>query len=288
VSINKYKVSSDEKFKLSKYETTLGKVPVFPKESWLDVLEENRERIKALHSKLYADSRAGLLVLFQGMDGGGKDSAIKHVIGVNPQGVIVSSFKQPSKEELAHDYLWRYAKALPERGTMGIFNRSYYEDVLVVRVHELYKNLNILDRCKGDDTISKRYKHIRDFEEYLWDNAIVTVKIFLNLSKDEQRKRFIKRIDREDRNWKFSDSDLRERGFWNAYRDAFEQAIAQTSSAHNPWWVVPADDKKYARAVISQIIMEQLQAINPVYPVVSDEQKRLLQESRKALMDCKV
>jgi len=288
VSINKYKVSSDEKFKLSKYETTPGKVPVFPKESWLDVLGENRERIKALHSKLYADGRAGLLVLFQGMDGGGKDSAIKHVIGVNPQGVIVSSFKQPSKEELAHDYLWRYAKALPERGTMGIFNRSYYEDVLVVRVHELYKNLNILDRCKGDDTISRRYKHIRDFEEYLWDNAIVTVKIFLNLSKDEQRKRFIKRIDREDRNWKFSDSDLRERGFWNAYRDAFEQAIAQTSSANNPWWVVPADDKKYARAVISQIIMEQLQAINPVYPVVSDEQKRLLQESRKALMDSKV
>jgi len=288
MSVEKYRVSSGDKFKLKKYETAPGDTPVFAKDSWLQVLEENREKIRASQSKLYADGRAGVLILFQGMDGGGKDSAIKHVIGVNPQGVMVSSFKQPSRKELAHDYLWRYAKAVPERGMIGIFNRSYYEEVLVVKVHGLYKNLNILERCKNDDAIAKRYKHIRDFEEYLWDTGIITVKIFLNLSKDEQRKRLIKRIDREDKNWKFSDGDLKERGFWDEYRDAFEQAIAQTSSESAPWWVVPADDKKYARAVISRIIAERLREINPAYPKVSDAQKELLQESKKLLVDCKV
>jgi len=288
MSIKKYKVTSGKGFELKAFETKPGDSPVFAKDEWLEVLEANKLELRALQSKLYADGRAGVLILFQGMDGGGKDSAIKHVIGVNPQGVQVSSFKQPSKKELAHDYLWRYARELPERGMIGIFNRSYYEDVLVVKVHELYKNLNILDRCKGNDTIAKRYKHLRDFEAYLWDNGIITIKIFLNLSKDEQRKRFIKRIDREDKNWKFSDSDLKERGFWYDYRRAFEEAIIETSTKANPWWVVPADNKKYARAVISQIIKEQLEAIEPMYPIVSDEQKTMLQESRVLLVDCKV
>jgi len=288
MSVKKYKVTTGKDFELKKYETGPGEAPIFAKSDWLGILETNKEELRALQSKLYADGRAGVLILFQGMDGGGKDSAIKHVIGVNPQGVKVNSFKQPTKKELSHDYLWRYARELPERGMIGIFNRSYYEDVLVVKVHELYKNLNILERCKGDKTIEKRYKHLRDFEAYLWDNGILTIKIFLNLSKDEQRKRFIKRIDREDKNWKFSDSDLKERGFWYDYRKAFEEAIKETSTKQNPWWVVPADNKKYARAVISQIIMEQLAAIEPMYPVVSEEQKQMLQESRALLVDCKV
>ena len=288
MDISKYKVTSGEGFKLEDFQTKPGKDSLWGKSERIEVLERNKQEIRSYQSKLYADGRAGVLILFQGMDGGGKDSAIQNVIGVKPQGVVVNSFKEPSKKELSHDYLWRYARALPERGMMGVFNRSYYEDVLIVRVHELYKNLNILDRCKDAHTIDRRYRHIRNFEEYLWDNGILTVKIFLNLSKDEQRRRFIGRIDREDKNWKFSDSDLKERGFWYAYRDAFEAAIAKTSTEENPWWIVPADNKKYARALISQLILEKMKEINPVYPAVSEDQKKMLRESRKLLENCQI
>jgi len=283
MSIDKYKIADNKQFKLENYSTNPGKEPLYTKEERKEVLERNKEEIRAYQDKLYADGRAGLLIIFQGIDGGGKDSAIRDVIGVNPQGVMVHSFKQPSSMELRHDYLWRAVKVLPERGMIAVFNRSYYEDVLVVKVHELYKNLNILDRCKDDDTITRRYRQIRNFEDYLWENGIITVKIFLNLSKDEQCKRFLKRIDREDKNWKFSDSDLKERGHWEDYQEAFEQSIAETATVRNPWWIVPADNKKYTHAVISEIILNALKEIDPHYPVVTEEQKYILKQSREIL-----
>jgi PPK2 family polyphosphate:nucleotide phosphotransferase len=273
-----YKVTGEQGFKLSNFDTK--PTEKMKKSELVDTLEANKEAMRVLQSKLYADGKAGLLVVFQGMDGAGKDGAIRHVVGVNPQGVNVYSFKQPSRQELAHDYLWRVMPCMPERGMISVFNRSYYEDVLVVKVHQLYKNLNILERCKGEDTIKKRYKHISNMEEYLWDNGIITAKIFLHLSKDEQKRRFLERIDREDKNWKFTSSDLKEREYWKNYQDAFESAIAHTSTKHNPWWVVPADNKAYARVVTSQILLDAMEGINPKYPVVSEQHKEMLKESR--------
>ncbi|MCL2665046.1 MAG: polyphosphate kinase 2 family protein [Defluviitaleaceae bacterium] len=284
MSINKYKVTSGKNFKLENYETVPGGSPVFDKTNRAEVLIRNRDEIRALQSRLYADGKAALLVLFQGMDGGGKDSAIRNVIGVMPQGVMVHSFKQPSTEELAHDYLWRAVKVLPERGMIAIFNRSYYEDVLVVKVHELYKNLNILERCKDEKTIERRCNQIKNFENYLWENGILTVKIFMHLSLDEQRKRFLKRIEREDKNWKFSGTDMKERGHWPKYQAAFEYAIASTSTEKNPWWIVPADRKPYTHAVVSQIILEKLKEIDPHYPSVSEQQLKVLADSKDILL----
>ena len=283
MDINRYKAADVKKFKLSGYSTKPDKGR-YNKDELKGILETNKEGIRAYQSKLYADGKAGLLIVFQGMDGGGKDSAIANVIGVNPQGVMVHSFKAPSAEELRRDYLWRVARVLPERGMIAVFNRSHYEDVLIVKVHELYKNLNILERCKSGCTVARRYVHIKNFEDYLWENGIITVKIFLHLSKEEQRKRFLKRIDREDKNWKFSDADLKERKFWDKYQDAFEQAIAATATAENPWWIVPADKKPYAHAVISEIILAALKDIDPRYPAVTDQQKDVLARNRDALM----
>ena len=283
MDIAKYKAADVKGLKLSDYYTKPEKGQ-YDKNDLKDILEANKEGIRAYQSKLYADGKAGLLIVFQGIDGGGKDSAIANVIGVNPQGVMVHSFKAPSAEELRHDYMWRIAKVLPERGMIAVFNRSHYEDVLVVKVHGLYKKLNILERCKGADTIEKRYAHIKNFEDYLWDNGIVTVKIYLNLSKEEQRRRFLKRIDREDKNWKFSANDLVERGHWDDYQDAFEKAIAATATANNPWWVVPADRKPFTHAAISEIILDTLKGIDPRYPVVTDEQKKALKQNREILL----
>ena len=282
MDIEKYRAADVKDLKLSDYYTAPGKER-YKKADLEDVLEKNKAEIRAYQSKLYADGKAGLLIVFQGIDGGGKDSAIANVIGVNPQGVMVHSFKAPSAEELRHDYLWRIAKVLPERGMIAVFNRSHYEDVLVVKVHSLYKGLNILERCKDDETIARRYKHIKNFEDYIWENGIITVKIFLNLSKEEQRKRFLKRIDREDKNWKFSDADLKERAYWDHYQDAFEQAIAATATANNPWWIVPADKKLYAHAVISEIVLKTLRDIGPRYPIVTDAQKETLSRNRDIL-----
>ena len=283
MSINKYKITSGDGFLLSNYDTTPGKNPLYEKKERADILKNNRDEIRLYQSRLYADSKAGILIVLQGMDGGGKDSAIRNVIGVNPQGVKVHNFRQPSSRELSHDYLWRVIPVLPQRGMISIFNRSYYEDVLVVKVHELYTKLNILDRCKDDGTIKRRYKHISNFEEYLWENGIITIKIFLHLSKEEQCKRFLRRIDREDKNWKFSDSDLKERGFWNNYQEAYELAIAATSTPENPWWIVPADKKEYSHTVISEIILGTLKELDPQYPVVTKEQRKILIKNREIL-----
>jgi PPK2 family polyphosphate:nucleotide phosphotransferase len=192
----------------------------------------------------------------------------------------VHSFKAPNSKELAHDYLWRVQPCLPERGHIAIFNRSYYEDVLIVAVHKLYKKLNIAKRCKRGDVIGKRYNHIRNFEEYLYDNGIHIVKIFLHLSHEEQGKRFVRRLDRPDKNWKFSEGDIAERGHWDKYQEAYENAITATATKEAPWFILPADDKPYARMIASEIIKKTLRTIDPAYPVVTDEHRAQLEKYR--------
>jgi len=250
------------------------------------ITKKNTEKLTELQDRFYAEGKVALLVIFQAMDAAGKDSAIKHVMsGVDPQGVNVHSFKQPSKEELAHDYMWRAVKVLPERGKIAIFNRSYYEDVLIVKVRKLYENYNMPDRCKTGDTIEQRYKQIRDFEDYLWENGIITVKFFLHLSKDEQRKRFLKRIDRKDKNWKFSETDLEERKLWDDYQEAYQTAIRETATEKNPWYIVSADKKPLTRAVISEVLVDVMNSIDPQYPKVTAEMEAGLLECKKRLLE---
>lgn len=263
----------------------------FPTSAWADKAkkpdylaktQDNLAKITALQDKLYADDREGVVIMLQAMDAAGKDSTIKHVMsGVNPQGVSVTSFKQPTSEELAHDYLWRAVKALPKRGMMAIFNRSYYEDVLVVRVHELQKGYKMPARCiERKDFFENRYRQIADFEDYLHDNGYRIIKIFLNVGLDEQKKRFLARIDDETKNWKFSAGDLAERALWPQYMEAYEDAINATSTENSPWYVIPADQKFYARHLVSQAIVEVLEDCKPAYPEMPEE-------DRAKLADCK-
>lgn len=283
MDIKKYKITGKREISLADFDTK--KTDCFSSSSEVkSIVEENITEIQKLQDKLYAEGKTGVLVIFQAMDAAGKDSAIKQVMsGINPQGVNVHSFKQPSSEELAHDYLWRAVKALPERGKIAIFNRSYYEDVLVVKVHKLYEKLNAPDRCKTEDTIEKRYKHIKNFEKYLWDNGIITIKFFLHLGADEQRKRFLERIDNKDKNWKFSDSDLKERKYWDDYQKAYEAAINATATKKCPWYIIPADKKWFSRAIISNIFLSVLQEIDPQYPKVSSAHEIVLKESKQKL-----
>jgi PPK2 family polyphosphate:nucleotide phosphotransferase len=235
---------------------------------------------------LYAHNRYALLLIFQALDAAGKDGAIKHVMsGVNPQGCQVFSFKHPSPLELQHDFLWRSTRDLPERGRIGIFNRSYYEEVLIVRVHPVILEGEGLPDAPPDDEAfwHERYRSIVDLERHLHANGTRIVKIFLHLSKDEQRKRFLARIDEPDKNWKFSDADIVERGFWDDYMRAFEQALAATSTEQSPWFVVPADDKDDARLIVSQIVLDAFADMKMAYPVVSAARKRELRAIRKRL-----
>ena len=249
-------------------------------------MKENKEQIASLQDRLYAEGKYALLIIFQAMDAAGKDGAIKHVMsGVNPQGVNVRSFKQPSVEELSHDYMWRAVKVLPARGEIAIFNRSYYEDVLIVKVRKLYENYTLPDRCKTPDTIEKRYTQIKNFEDYLWENGIITVKFFLHLSKEEQTRRFFKRIDRKDKNWKFSQNDLKERELWDDYQEAYRTAIRETATERNPWYVVPADTKVYTRAVISEILLDVMNSLDPKYPDLSEKQEAELAECKRRLTE---
>lgn len=249
--------------------------------------EENLAKIAALQDKLYADGREGVVVVLQAMDAAGKDSTIKHVMGaVNPQGVSVTSFKQPCKEELAHDYLWRAVEALPERGKLAIFNRSYYEDVLVVRVHDLHKGYLLPARCLKDDDATffqKRYRQINHFEEYLYENGYRVVKLFLNVSKEKQKERFLERIDDPEKNWKFSSADLKERAYWDSYQALYQEAINETATKHSPWYVIPADQKWYARYLVSQALLDTLNACDPQYPELPPEDKANLAACKKQL-----
>ena len=253
-----------------------------------EMTRENLKAISLLQDKLYADSKEAVVMLLQAMDAAGKDSTIKHVMGgVNPQGIVVHSFKQPTGEEMAHDYLWRAVKALPPRGGMAIFNRSYYEDVLVVRVHELYKSYQMAKRCLGDadDFFQKRYQQIRHFEEYLYENSYRVVKIFLNVSKKEQKKRFLERIDIPAKNWKFSQADIKERGHWDAYMKAYQQTINNTATKHSPWYVLPADNKWYTRYLVSQIMRHTLESVDPQYPQVPQAKLDELLICKQKLME---
>lgn len=252
-----------------------------------ELTAQNTARMAQLQDKLYAEAKEGVVVLFQAMDAAGKDSTIKRVMsGVNPQGVVVENFKQPSKEELAHSFMWRVFKAMPARGYIGLFNRSYYEDVLVVRVHNMQKGYSMPKRCTDmpdDEFFDKRLKYINLFEEYLHDNGLRVVKIFLNVGKDEQKKRFLARIDDPAKNWKFSESDIKERALWDKYQDAYEKAINATGTKQAPWYVIPADQKWYARYLVSEAIVRVLEDIDPHYPDMPDEQKAKLSSYRDVL-----
>ena len=249
------------------------------------MLAEGVELLAEYQQRLAAQDTYGVLVVLQAMDSGGKDGTIRHVMtGVNPQGVDVHGFKVPSDEELDHDFLWRYAKALPERGRIGIFNRSHYEEVLVVRVHpELLERQKLPTEAKGGDVWKRRYREINDWERYLTDNGIRIVKLFLNLSKEEQRVRFLRRIDLPDHNWKFSAADVRERRYWDDYQAAFSEMLSHTSTEWAPWHVIPADRKWFARIAAAAAIVNTLIEIDPRYPSVGREQRRLLGDAKAAL-----
>ncbi len=251
-----------------------------------ELLAEHVKRLSALQQLLYADGRYALLLIFQGMDAAGKDGAIAHVLsGVNPQGCDVFSFKQPSAEELAHDFLWRSNLRLPQRGKIGIFNRSYYEEVLVVRVHpELLAAQKLPDAPGADKSLWRdRYRSINEMEAHLHRNGTRIVKFFLHISKDEQRKRFLERIDDPNKNWKFSTADAHERTYWKQYVEAYEECLQSTSTPHAPWHIVPADDKKNARLIISQIVLENLESLKLAYPTTTDQHRQELKAIRKQL-----
>ena len=247
-------------------------------------LEENIRGLAKAQERLYAADTHSVLIVLQASDAAGKDGTIKHVMsGVNPQGCQVFAFKKPSSEELDHNFLWRYMKSLPERGRIGIFNRSYYEDVLVVRVHPEY-----LGRLPGDDRGEKfwsgRYDDINAFEEHLTRNGTLVLKFLLNVSKKVQRQRFLERLDRPEKNWKFSVSDMEERKFWSAYQTAFEQMIQNTSTKHAPWWVIPADNKWVTRTLVAGIVTRSIEELDLKFPKVSDKDLKRLEAAKAELM----
>jgi len=249
-------------------------------------LERGVEWLAEEQDKLYAQDRWAVLLVFQAMDAAGKDGTIKHVMsGVNPQGCQVFSFKQPSAEELDHDFLWRAAKCLPERGRIGIFNRSYYEEVLVVRVHqELLQAQKLPPRLAGRHIWKERLEDIAAYERYLARNGIAIVKFFLHVSREEQKRRFMERLDEPEKNWKFSAADVGERAHWDAYIKAYEDAIRATAAEHAPWYVVPADNKWFTRLVVAAAIAETLQELDLAYPVVDEAKKKELAAAREALL----
>lgn len=283
--LDRYYFDGEKKFKIKDLPTNSKKDNV-DKEKILKKTQKNQEKIFALQDKLYAEGKEGLLIILQARDAAGKDSTIRHVMaGVNPQGVQVYSYKQPSKEELSHDYLWRCINNLPKRGMMAIFNRSYYEDVLVVRVHELYRTYQMAKRCLDKKTfIKKRYKHIRNFEEYLYDNSYRVVKIFLNVSQEKQKERFLERLQLPEKHWKFSGSDLSERKLWDDYNEAYEDAINATATSESPWYVIPADQKWYSRYLVSEIILKALKEIDPQYPSPMEEEVKMFPVYEKELV----
>lgn len=282
---DKFLVAEGKKLNLKKHDTAFTGAYTSKDEAKLD-LTANVERLAELQEKLYAQNEHALLVIFQAMDAAGKDGAIEHVMsGLNPQGVQVFSFKQPSAEELDHDYLWRCAKNTPERGRIGIFNRSYYEEVLVVRVHpEILADQSLPESVKNDKNIwQKRFEQIRNYETYLAENGVHVLKFFLNISKEEQKKRFLARIETPEKNWKFSAGDVKERAFWDDYMTAYAEAIEATSTEKAPWYIVPADKKWFTRVTISKIIIEKLESMKLSFPQVSEEHLQSLLESKKML-----
>jgi PPK2 family polyphosphate:nucleotide phosphotransferase len=280
-----FRVRPGEKVKLSKW-PTIGKPLCKEKDEYRKYLSEHVDALSSLQRLHFAYQRYALLVIFQGMDAAGKDGAIRHVMsGVNPAGCQVSSFKQPSAAEKEHDFLWRTTCRLPERGNIGIFNRSYYEEVLVVRVHpEILRGQGLPEELLDEEDIwDQRYRSILDLESHLYRNGTRTVKIFLHLSREEQRKRFLERIDDADKNWKFSLADSKERKYWKDYMKAYEACLTATSTHHAPWYVVPADDKENARLIVSQVVLDALSELKMAYPKTTPERREELKSIRKEL-----
>jgi PPK2 family polyphosphate:nucleotide phosphotransferase len=285
IGSNDFRVREGEAVNLKKWPTFIE--PVYrSKKHYQELLREHVERLSALQQLLYACDAHAILLIFQAMDAAGKDGVIKHVMsGVNPQGCQVFSFKHPSPTELQHDFLWRTTRDLPERGRIGIFNRSYYEEVLIVRVHpELLRAQGVPDTADGEKAVwHDRYRSIVNLERHLNDNGTRIVKFFLHLSKEEQRKRFLQRIDDPEKNWKFSLADIEERKFWNKYMTAYEDCLGATSTRRAPWYVVPADDKENARLIVSQIVLGALEGLKMTYPKTSAEHRKELLSIRKRL-----
>ena len=280
-----FRVRPGQPMNLVKWPTHVA--PVYAsKENYRDLLEERVERLSELQQLLYASNSYAILLIFQAMDAAGKDGAIKHVMsGVNPQGCQVFSFKHPSATELQHDFLWRTTRDLPERGRIGIFNRSYYEEVLIAKVHpEILNGEGLLGvRSKSRSLWADRYRSIVDLERHLHANGTRVLKFYLHLSKQEQRKRLLQRIDAPDKNWKFSVADIEERGFWRAYMKAYESCLHATSSSNSPWFVIPADDKLNARMLVSEVVLDTLLKLNMSYPKTTPERKRELDTIRERL-----
>ncbi len=280
-----YRVKAEEKVDLKKWPTTIK--PIYKsKENYKEILEDHVKELSKLQDLLYASNRHSVLLIFQAMDAAGKDGAIKHVMsGINPQGCQVFSFKHPSAEELDHDFLWRSTRCLPERGRIGIFNRSYYEEVLIVRVHpEILRAQGLPEELLAEEDIwENRYRSIVDFEKHLRWNGTQVVKFFLHLSPEEQRKRFLERIDTPEKNWKFVKNDLEERKLWKPYIKAYEACLSNTSTKHAPWYVVPADDKGNARLIISKIILDTMAGLKMQYPESTKEHRDELLSLRKLL-----
>ncbi|MBF0586122.1 polyphosphate kinase 2 family protein [Prosthecochloris sp. N3] len=280
-----FRVGEGEKVDLSKRPTRIERV-YGSKEQYKEMLKAHVDELKDLQQVHYADDRYSVLLIFQAMDAAGKDSAIKHVMsGVNPQGCQVYSFSHPSQRELDHDFLWRAGCWLPERGRIGIFNRSYYEEVLIVRVHpEILQSQKIPeDLLNGRDVWKSRFESINSMERHLHHNGTRIVKFFLHLSKEEQRKRFLARIDNPEKNWKFSIADIRERQYWDDYMHAYEECLTHTSTRRAPWYIVPADDKKNARLIVSQIILDTFRSLDLSYPETSPERREELLRIREML-----
>jgi len=280
-----YCITDGEKFRLKDYDPadTNG---VRSKRHAQIILDRRVGLLSDMQEKLYAQDRWALLVVLQGLDAAGKDGVIKHVMsGVNPQGCSVSAFKAPTDEDLNHDYLWRSHKFVPERGKIGIFNRSYYEEILIVRVHaDLLKAQKLPARLVTKHIWDERYEDLNAYERYLTRNAVVVRKFFLHLSKEEQKKRLLERLDDPKKSWKFSMADVQERGFWRNYQEAYEETIRRTATKHSPWYVVPADNKWFTRLVVASVIIEALDALDLAFPVVDKEKRRELKTVRESLL----
>jgi PPK2 family polyphosphate:nucleotide phosphotransferase len=283
--VQPYRITKGKGFRLKNFDPGDTCGLLVDKGEAAELLQRSTEWLAEEQDMLYAQDRWSLLLIFQAMDAAGKDGTIKHVMsGVNPQGCQVFSFKQPSSEELQHDFMWRYSKRLPERGRIGIFNRSYYEEVLVVRVHpEILRRQNLPAPLVSKRIWDERLFDIAHFEDYLTRQGVVILKFFLHLSRKEQRKRFLARLDRPDKHWKFSPSDVHERKFWDDYMYAFEEAIRATATEDAPWYVVPADNKWFTRLVVAAVIVEAVETLDLAYPTVDPAKRRELQAIRAAL-----
>jgi PPK2 family polyphosphate:nucleotide phosphotransferase len=285
MKIEKFLAKPGEKINLAKIST--DDTQKFADKSEANkILDVNIEKMQELQNRLYASDKYSLLLIFQAMDAAGKDSTIKHVMsGLNPQGTQVFSFKKPSEQELDHGYLWRINNALPERGRIGIFNRSHYEEVLVVRVHDLIKYQKLPEEVMTNNIWQNRFEQINNFEKYLYENGTIILKFFLNVSKEVQKERFLERIEAKSKNWKFAEADLNERDLWKEYQKCYQEAISATSQDYAPWYIIPADKKWFMRLLVSEIIVKKLESLNLKYPELSKEQLQALENCKQQLLN---